>query len=245
MALPKLRTTAPARSTCCCPLCSATTIGADGVYPCRADVRIEYLVFVDGSFMGARADELAAKREYNAIRRDLLTAPVELAAAEADLDAEYVAEQPTHLAAPMRTAIEVPAGYTAAVIEGVGLPGGPYARLFVATVASATTIWMGQPHTSFQAAHDEIAAYFSPAPLPPHIYPTGDGWTFEGAGRAYNTTTDAAIARSEQATDDEDLPFTPDPTPPALSRRAIPRFPRTAPEVRDQLARRGLIRAAA
>lgn len=138
------RTTAKARPGCQCPLCAGTVATANGVYPCRASTWIEYVIVVDGEYLGTRATEMSAKSELASYRRDLLTRPIEQAAAEADIEAEVAA--------------------------------------FVAEVA---------------AAQSTIRPALLPLAYKPAIYPTPDGYTFEGAGRCYLSNIDADLARTE------------------------------------------------
>lgn len=192
------RTTAPARSSCRCPLCSGSTIGADGVYHCRAGVKVEYLVFVAGEFQRAYATYLAAETELNKARRDALTAPVELAAAEADLDAQaaaHVAEQgacdcPRCSLAPRNT------------------PDGVY---FCATKQTVDAYHKGKLVATASDTAPVAAANLV------HVKSVLDGY------RAADAPASTEQAAAEQ-TPAEILPFTPDhspldprPTPPAIS----------------------------
>lgn len=76
----------------------------------------------------------------------------------------------------------------------------------VAEVAQAnpTTCDCGSPISGDGCNNSECLNFpptIRPALLPlaykPAIYPTADGWTFEGAGRCYTTPTDADVARTE------------------------------------------------
>lgn len=209
--LAPMKTTAPARARCVCPLCSGDTIGADGVYHCRADRQIEYLVFFDGSFVGAYANYFMAETELNSWRRDALAAPVELAAAEADLDAQ--AEE--YVAAPednWREDEHDRAAYEAWERDQIApAPARPAEPL---------------PFTPDNSPLD-------PRPTPPAISYSAawGGFSWVGAPRvdgrpvAYPTFTQADKARAEWL--------------------KVRRSPRDARAVRDQLAARGLMRAAA
>lgn len=225
MSAPKLRTTKPARSTCRCPLCAGTTTGADGVYHCRAGETVEYLVFVAGDFCGAYASFLTAETQLNAARRDRLTAPVELAAAEADLDAqaeEYVAEQDCDCVAPAAQAEH--ADYE----EWVRTHTWPYfdpctKELTIPGLPSDEAPAEPLPFTPDNSPLD-------PRPTPPAIsYNAATGlFSWVGAPRSYPTFLAADVARTAW-----------------LKRRRITAaYPRTPREVRAELVSRGLLLAA-
>lgn len=214
------RTTAPARATCRCPLCSGDTIGAEGIYPCRADVKVEYLVFVAGEFRAARPNYLMAETELNQARREALTAPVELAAAEADLDAEIESEC---------------AFNRATLAESYGLAGEIEVCTVCGQVDPVGTGCQNCPVTP----PAEILPFtpdnspLDPRPTPPAISYSAawGGFSWVGAPRvdgrpvAYSTFTEADTARAAWL--------------------KVRRSPRDARAVRDQLAARGLTRAAA
>jgi hypothetical protein len=233
------RTTKAARPGCQCPLCAGTTATANGVYHCRASTWIEYVMVNQGEYLGTRATELSAQTELNAYRRDQMVAPVEAAAAEADIEAEiaaFVAEveaaQPDedalvsewkcavilygndsleaeaamldldifrHQTSPCSDTCQPCADETAVLISAVN-----YENWIERINSVPGVCYCGSPLAGDGCTRDDCLNYpptIRPALLPlaykPAIYPTADGWTFEGAGRCYPSNIDADLARAE------------------------------------------------
>lgn len=171
---PIRRTTAKARPTCQCPLCLGTVATANGIYPCRADTTIEYVIVNQGEYLGTRGAELAAKTELNAYRRDLLVAPIEQAAAEADVDAEIAA----FVAEVAQANPELCACGSPMVGDGCN-----------------NSDCLNFPPT-IRPALPPLAVTYT---YPPHIWysATHGGFVFGDCARPYATWIDADVARAE------------------------------------------------